>query len=80
MRKISQKRARAAVARVKELEQQRANERLAYGRQYPGGVNLCHFTLGDDRVSGMLEGAQRMKHPLVAVVNEDKLMIYALHS
>ena len=78
MRKISQKRARAAIARVKELEEQRREERRAWSRTYPGGSHIATFTLGDDRVSGVLDGAHRLKHPLVAVVDGDKLMIYAL--
>ncbi len=78
MKKISQKAARAAIKRVAELERQRQVERAAWGRSYPGGTNLCHFNLGNDRASGLLDGAHRLKHPLVAVVDGNKLQIFAL--
>lgn len=77
-KRISQQKARAAIKRVAELERERRMERASWGRSYPGGVNLCRFPLGHDRVAGMLMAAQRLRHTLVAVVDEDKLYIYAL--
>lgn len=78
MKKISQKAARAAIKRVAELERQRQAERAAWSRSYPGGTNLCYFSLGDDKVSGLLAGAQQLRHPLVAVVDGNKLQVFAL--
>lgn len=77
-KRISQKVARAAIKRVAELERERRMERAPWARNYPGGTNLCRFNLSDDRASGMLHAAQRLKHPLVAVVDGDKLHIFAL--
>ena len=77
-KRISQAAARGAIKRLKELERQREQERLRWGRSYPGGVHMATFTLGNDRVSGLLDGAQRMQHPLVAVVDENQLRIYAI--
>lgn len=73
VRKISQKRARAA-----ELEQERRLERSAYNRSYPGGTHIATYTLTKDFVLGKLACAQILGCPLVARINGNEIQIYAL--
>lgn len=77
MAKISQREARRLLARVKALEAADRARHAAYGSEYPGGRNVAHVDLGD-LTAGKLGVAQLLGHPLVARMDGNKLLIYAL--
>lgn len=75
--KISQREARALRKRVKELEDQRENERNAWRMKFPG-VHIGNLTRDKDWFWGACRTARRLGRVLVVTVTEDgKFCFYA---
>lgn len=80
-RRISQREARAAIARVRELEQMEDRRRRAWAIDYPGGVHLGDVSF--DVASLIVEAARtarKLGHAVVALPddNRKRLMLFAL--
>lgn len=78
--KISQREARALRKRVKELEDQRRQERATWSRTFPpGSVHLASVSMvKDSRAYGRLEASCMLGKVLVAKLDGDALHVYAV--
>ena len=76
--KISQREARRLKARVRQLETERTEQRNKWIRDYPGGIPLGNITRERDWLSGRIEAARLLNHPVVVTEGEGKLYFFAV--
>lgn len=80
-RRISQREARAAIARAARLEQQLTRQHNAWSGEWPGGVHIgtVDFPAQDLRCEAALT-ARKLGHAVVVVPEPDRrrLMLFAL--
>ena len=78
-RHISQNEAHALAKRVELMEIERQQQRRAWARDYVGGISLGYIKRERDWLAGRLEGAHRLKHAVVATVDDaGTISFYAL--
>lgn len=80
-RRISQREARAAIARVAVLEEQARRQRSLWAKEWPGGVHVgtIEFVQVDLRCEAAFT-ARKLGHAVVAVPDHDRkrLMLFAM--
>jgi hypothetical protein len=74
--KISQREARRLKKRVMELEQRHANQRDRWAANYPGGIGLCSLLRSKDWITGRIDAARMLGHPVVVTQNDDGTLCF----
>jgi len=63
--KISQREARRLRKRVQELEKLQADQRNRWAADYPGGITLGTISRSKDWLTGRIDAARMLGHPVV---------------
>jgi hypothetical protein len=77
--RISQREARRLQKRVQELERERQEQRSAWSKDYPGGVNIDTLDLKEmPSELAAIHTARLLGHAVVAVDHGTSVFLYAL--
>lgn len=68
--KISQREARRLRKRVGELESLLRSQRMAWSREWPGGIHIWTSEANTDAKMATLRTARRLGRPIVAVADQ----------
>lgn len=77
---ISQAEARRLRAENEQLHRERDQQRRAWARDYPGGVNIAQSTYNDSRdfLPAVIHNSRKLGHAVVCVADGEKVLYYAL--
>lgn len=77
---ISQTQARRLRARVDYLEGVLREQRSAYTRKFPGGVNIAQASYGSatDFLPAVIDNSRKLGHAVVCVTDGNTVLYYAL--